>query len=404
MKAIGLTCGIGSMLIGARQAGFNIEGNIEWRKYYHAIDDEGRNTYTENFPNSVLTKHIDHLSSDEIERLMNVELALGHPECGAYSALSGANKNYQERQNSDPSDIPLFIGLVKKLQPQFFVMDNLPKSLNAVPIEQYANELPNYDLFPEWVSNYGYGNTQKERNRFFMIGSLKDHKYAFQPGEFPHHTTVADVIGDMGAPGASNVPNHDMCALDEDSPRAFNLNGYGRKNTWADAKEHFKNKPAGYTMKYTSKEGREVTRIGFMKGKWEGPANVLTGGNATIHNIRNEPYTIRERARIQGFPDDFIFYGTKFNKLGQWNHNTNPHMVKQTGKAMPIEFCRYVSVQIAAHIQKSSYETTNRRILTDYPGINSAKTWYCENIGYANQEQACNSCWLKEDCTLPRKI
>jgi DNA (cytosine-5)-methyltransferase 1 len=392
------------MLIGARQAGFRIEGNVEWRRYYHARDEEGRNTFTENFPGAIFAKSLDHLASDEIERLMGVELAMSHAECGGYSALSGANKDYRERMAEDKGDIPLLINLLQKTKPQFFVADNLPKSLGPVPLSAYAEALPEYDLFPEWVSNYGYGNIQKGRNRFFLIGSLKDHKYAFQAGEAPHSKTVADIIGDMGAPGASNIPNHDMCALDEDSPRSFNMGEYGRKNTWRDTVEYFKDKKSGHTLQYTSKDGRPVTRIGFLKGHWDGPAHVLTGGNATLHNKRNEPYTIRERARIQGFPDDFIFYGTKFNRLGQWNHNDNLHMVKQTGKGMPVEFNRYVSVQIAAHIQNAPYETTNRRILLDNPEINSAKNWYCENIGYSNQEKACDSCWLKETCNLPRKI
>lgn len=404
MKAIGLTCGIGSMVLGARQAGFDVAANIEWRKYYHIKDSEGRNTFTENFPKALFTKDINHLASDEIERLMNVELALGHPECGAYSNLSGANKNYKIRQAEDQSDIPLFIGLVKRLKPQFFVMDNLPKALGAVPIETYAKELPDYDLFPEWISNYGYGNIQKGRNRFFLIGSLKDHKYAFEAGEFPHRKTVADVIGDMGAPGATNLPNHDMCALDEDCPRAFNLGEYGKKNTWEEAKAYFKDKKSGHTMSYTSKSGREVKRIGFLKGHWESHAHVLTGGNATIHNKRNEPYSVRERARIQGFPDDFIFYGTQFNKYGQWNHNDNPAMVKQTGKAMPVQFCYYISDQIMRHITNKPSEATNRRILLDNPEINEAKQWYCANVGYSNQEKACNACWLKDSCELPRKI
>ena len=49
LKAIGITCGVGSMLLGARNAGFKVEGNVEWRKYYHAEDDAGRNTFTANF-------------------------------------------------------------------------------------------------------------------------------------------------------------------------------------------------------------------------------------------------------------------------------------------------------------------------------------------------------------------
>ena len=61
---------------------------------------------------------------------------------------------------------------------------------------------------------------------------------------------------------------------------------------------------------------QDSVRIGFLKGHWDGPSHVLTGGNAILHHHRCDPYTIRERARIQGFPDDFTFYGTVMGGRG----------------------------------------------------------------------------------------
>lgn len=392
MKAIGCISGIGSMLLGARQAGFTIYGSWDWRKYYHAVDDYGRNTFTENF--------LAPFSKEPEEFLKNAELLMSHCECGAYSQLSGANKAFRHRAANDQSDIPKLVDYIRRTKPQFFVADNLPKSLGAVPLEYYHEALPEYDLFPEWVSNYGYGNIQKGRDRFFLIGALKDHAYAFQPSEEAHKLTVADIIGDMAEPGASNLFNHDPCDLMADSPRSFNLGGRGKKNNWAETKLYFQDKKGGHTLNYEAADGREVSRIGFLKGHYDGPSHVLTGGNAIIHNQRNEPYTIRERARIQGFPDDFIFYGTKLNNKGEWSHNENIAMVKQTGKAMPIEFNRYVSEHIADHIQNKPSRATGKRILMDNPEINKAKQWFCKEVGYGNQKAACNACWMHDYCEL----
>lgn len=55
------------MLIGARDAGFEVVGNIEWRKYYHARDEQGRNTFTENFPGAFLVNKIDDLTPEQLE-------------------------------------------------------------------------------------------------------------------------------------------------------------------------------------------------------------------------------------------------------------------------------------------------------------------------------------------------
>ena len=320
--------------------------------------------------------------------------------CGNFSQLSGANADKHERL-LDPADIPLFVDLVAEFRPRFFVMDDLPKSFMAFPMAEYAARLPDYDLYPEWISNWGYGNVQWARKRMFMLGSLKSERWAFRPGEASQTNTVAQTLSDLPSPSVgSNYPNHDPHAMDSDCPRAGNMQGYGTKSTWRDVKYHFSGKPGGYTMAYIAKDGRVVNRIGFLKGHWDGPSHVLTGGNATLHHHRCEPYTIRERARIQGFPDDFVFYGTKLNDRGEWDHATNQHMVRQTGKAMPIQFCRYVSSQIASHIKGKDWECTDTRILRPNSYIDEAKTWYCANVGYSNQEAACRSCWLRKTCSM----
>ena len=412
LRAIGITCGIGSMLVGARHAGFDVVGNIEWRKYYHCVDERGRNTFLQNFPGALFPLSLDHMTPDEIERFMGVELALGHPECGNFSQLSGANAN-RKQAAMDPADIPLFVDMVARLKPRYFAMDDLPKSLLAYPMVKYAEKLKDYDLYPEWVSNWGYGNVQKGRNRMFMVGALKKEKWAFSAGEFEHQTKVKDVLGDLPEPRrGANVPNHDPYDLERDCARALNLHEYRRKHSWGAVKEYFKDKPGGHTLELTLRADMQEDRIkrglppnskriGFLKGHWDGPSHVLTGGNATFHGVRCEPYTVRERARIQGFPDDFIFYGTKLNERGEWDHDVNREtMVKQTGKAMPVQFCQYFSEQVAARISGRRFISSGKRVIPANEHVDQAKQWYCQNVGYADQEAACSACWMREKCKI----
>ena len=404
MRAVGITCGIGSLLIGARQAGFEVVGNIEWRKYYHARDQHGRNTFTENFRGAFFREKIDDLTPQEIERAMEVTLAMSHPECGAYSQLSGSNADFHERRATDVSDIPLAVDLIGRLKPRYFAMDDLPKSLMAYPMQKYAEGLPDYDLFPEWISNWGYGNVQRGRNRMFMLGARRGQGWAFRPGEAEHQGTVADAIGDLPEPRrGSNWPNHDPHRMEADCARALNMGGYRRKNTWGEVREYFRDKPGGFTMEYPKEDGRVVKRIGFLKGHWEKTSHVLTGGNAIFHNKRCEPYTVRERARIQGFPDDFVFYGTILNDRGEWDHDVNRDItVKQTGKAMPIQFARYFSEQVAASVSKERFESSGHRVLPPNEHISQAKEWYCSNVGYSDQAAACSQCWLVRKCKIRR--
>jgi DNA (cytosine-5)-methyltransferase 1 len=401
MKAVGITCGIGSMLVGAKRAGFDVVGNVEWREYYHYEDAQGRNTFTANYPGARFPRQ---MTEEEFRVFSNPDLALGHPECGNFSQLSGANRD-REKKMLDPADIPLFVDLVAKIKPRFFVMDDLPRSFLAFPMEEYHKRLPDYDLFPEWVSNWGYGNVQKGRNRMFMIGSLKDERWAFRASEQEHGLTVEDVLGDLPAPRrGSNVPNHDPHDNALDCFRALNLNGFRKKNSWGEVREYFKDKPGGFTLEYPTAEGRMVKRIGFLKGHWRKQSHVLTGGNAILHWERCEPYTIRERARIQGFPDDFVFYGTVLNDQGEWNHDTSMHMVKQTGKAMPVQFCEYASRQVAAHVRGEEFLASDERVLAPNEHVDRAKQWYCATVGYSDQERACDACWLKRSCCVRPKL
>ncbi len=114
--------------------------------------------------------------------------------------LSFTTSNYLERQN-DPGDIPLFTKLVNTIHPRFFVKDDLPRSLRtAYPMKNYCEALPDYDLFPEWVSNWGYGNPQRNRNRLFMIGALRTEGWTFFPSEVDDLKTVEQFIGDLVSP------------------------------------------------------------------------------------------------------------------------------------------------------------------------------------------------------------
>jgi site-specific DNA-cytosine methylase len=407
LRAIGITCGIGSMLVGARQAGFDVVGNVEWRRYYHVKDSEGRNTFEENFPGAIFKKSIDELTEEGLGSMTGCDLAMGHPECGAYSQMQGCN-NFRDQATrrvkpTDPGDIPLFVDLVARLRPRFFAMDDLPKSLHAFPMEEYARRLPDYDLFPEWVSNYHYGNIQRSRRRMFMIGSLKSEQWVFTPGEVENESTLSKVLSGLPVdPSGSRILNHDVHTETEPAGRLLHMDYLWHRPTWADGRRWFEGVEEGTTFLYHSPhaDGELKMKPGWYKQRWGGHCAVLDGGSGHIHPLRNLPFTIRERARIQGFPDDFVFYGTGFNDEGEWNHEKNLHMVKQTGKAMPVQFCWYVAGQIAAYILGTRFESSGVRLLKPNEYVDGAKLWYCREIGYSNRDLACSKCWLAGGCSV----
>ena len=386
--ALGVMCDVGSMLIGARKARFKVLGNFEHRKYFHS------GTFEYNFPGAFMVD-----DWDDAPPIDKVHLIMGHPSCGNYSELSTTSgKKYR----TDPGEIPEFVSIVADMQPEFFVMDNLPKSLLAFTMRQWASALPEYDLFPEWVSNWGYGNVQKGRNRFYMIGSLRKLKWAFVAREKDQELTLRDVIEDL--PKRKNVRaiNHLHWPDDAIINRGWGAHKFGikRKNnrvTHKEVKKWISRFKPGELFGYYNKKGEYKRRPGFKIVFLDRPSQTLSGGGAAgADNLYREdtlePLTIRERARVQGFPDDFIFQPLDYMDANK----TYNQVYKQTSKVMPVQFCIYIARQIKKHLRGKKGMRNSIRIIKPNPQIDEAKLWYCKTVGYSAQRKACAQCWL--DC------
>lgn len=405
LVAMGVTSGVGSMLVGAQASGFRVVGNVEWRDYYRYRSREGQpSTFTHNFPGAFMARGLADVPRDLIPG--RIDFIAGHPECGRFSNLSSSvsRGNYREARSTDASDIPLFLKMIAELRPRFFLMDNLPASFKALPMQAYVDLLPDYDLFPEWVSNWGYGNIQKHRNRMFVVGALKSEKFTFVPGEREHTKKLKDVIGYLAEVPPGGAPNHAGIDLNSAPGRYVNLRYYGDRPSWKEVQEFMKNlKNLRNNTPYFTSEGERKGRPGTMNPLWDGNCPVLYGGYNPLHPLRLTPLTIRERAAIQGFPDDFLFFHDERGPEAElWDPYSSDGMrgVKQTGKAMPLQFCTFVSDQVKAHIEGKPFEASGKRVLKPNDLVSQAKLEFCEASGYADQDAACSACWLRSTCHI----
>lgn len=405
LTAFGITSGIGSMLVGANQLGFKVVGNVEWRDYYRYRTGYGASTFMEHFPGAFMARGLDDVPKNMLPG--SIDFAAGHPECGRYSTLShsviAGNGAYQATRGSDVSDLPLFLKLVAELRPKFFLMDDLPDSFGPLPMSEYIKLLPDYDLFPEWISNWGYGNIQKHRNRMFIVGALKSEKFVFIPGEEPHDKVLRDAIADLLDAKPGEVPNVAFVDPDYVPGRYVNMRWYGDRMDWRTLAELFQEETWGANLKYYSPDNVQKVRPGTTNPKWNGFCPVLSGGYNPIHPLRKSPLTIRERARIQGFPDDFLFHHDEegpMRKVWEPYSSDGQRGIKQTGKAMPLQFCTYVADQVKHFIEKKPFVTTGRRVLKPNPKVTQAKVDFCSQSGYADQAAACAQCWHRAECPL----
>lgn len=335
MRILGVTCGIGSMMVHARGQ-HEIIGNIEWRKYYHT------GTFEHNFRGSWMTLGWDKLTKVQQDQSMNPDLLIGHTNCGNYSRL-----NTTGFKKDDLMDIPYFMDVIENTQPKFFVMDNLPASLLSLGLESWINRFPNYKIELAWVSNYNYGNTQKNRNRLFYIGSKKELEFTFQPNEFLHDWKMNDVIDDL--------PNFDIPEINhillKDDDIMLNLSGHyfelpTPKVTLKQFRETVPGRfQDGNTICYFNKAGGFNKKPGYNFIKTDHYSPTLDGYENKYKIGTCQPLTTRERARIQGIPDDFIFF-----PLISKSQADRVSLIKQTGKCMPTQFCDYITRLIADHL------------------------------------------------------
>lgn len=397
MKALGMICGVGSMLIGAKRQGWDVIGNIEWRPYYHT------GTFEHNFPGAFMVPTIKDLTPEQHDQCCGVDLLIGHTECGNFSNLRMVKKE------GDIGDIPQYVEAIQTFKPKFFAMDNLPKALEGFSSLDWAEALPDYDIFFEWISNYGYGNVQKYRKRLFVIGSRKELGFTFIPGEFEHSVTVRDRIQDVDPLDPNQVYLDPRYVYDHwrrynsDPDFVENRDTEANRLTFGDFQKVLAGCEIGQPLMYYNRKGERKKKIGWHLTDIDSFSPVLTGGghpglDCVFRADTLQPFTIRERARIQGCPDDFVFLPCSpeaQDRVGK----ERMMLIKQTGKFMPVEFCTYLTAQFKAFLEgRIPDECTGHRTLNPNPLIDQNKFDYCSFYGYSDQESACRWCGSKAYC------
>lgn len=368
VKILGLTCGVGSMMIPAKELNWTIMGNIEHRPYYHT------GTF-ENYFNSPMVKKLSEINIQEAP-----DVIIGHTDCGFFSNL----RSRKTKGENDFKDTELWFDNVKKLSPQFFILDNLPGMLNYFNADFFAEKFPEYNITFEWVSNYHYGNIQLKRNRLFIIGHKHqgdiEPPFIFVPREEENTITLGEVISDLQNREDYTINN---VFYKDDSPihpwthqMMYNNGDSSTKAKLAEFKKYATETEIGKNLSYYNKKGEIKKKIGTLRIRYDAPSKVLTGnsGQSTILREDGTPLNIRERARIQGAPDDFIFLPLNPNKAEY------SKLILQTGKFIPVQFCRYLIKQINYYIQNGrNYDLHHaRRMIKSNPIINDTQSKYCQ--------------------------
>lgn len=339
-KSIELFAGAGGMALGMEKAGFENIANIE-------IDKDACQTLRINRPEwNVLEGDINLIADNGIKKYLenadNIDLICGGVPCQAFS-YAGKGKGFADTRGTlfHPMSI-----IIKELRPKVFILENVRgltthdggKTIGTM-IEVFKSI--GYEIVWNVLNAWNYDTAQK-RERLFMVGIRYD-LYEAQREAFlyPLAQEYKPVLKDV----LQKVPKSDGRKYNQKKYDVMKLVPPG--GCWVDlpaevAREYMK----GSYYLGGGKRGI-ARRIG-----WEEPSLTLTTApdmkqTERCHPEETRPFTIREYARIQSFPDEWKFFGGISSKY------------KQIGNAVPVNLAKYVGLSVVKYLNQFCEEKRN---------------------------------------------
>lgn len=332
LNVVSLFAGAGGLDLGFSQAGFKVI-------YANEYDKDIWATYRLNHPDTLLdTRSLVKIPASDIPECDGI---IGGPPCQSWSE-GGARRGIDDHRGQLFFE---FIRVLRAKRPKFFLAENVsgmlaPRHREALENIKQTFADSGYDLFFKLLNAAHYGVAQ-DRERVIFVGFRKDLgiNYTFPPPHDKRHC-LRDVIG--------NLANSAQPAQNKSKPN----------NSLVVANHEYMT--GGFSSIYMS---RNRVRA------WDEPSFTIQAGgrHAPIHpsapkmeKMRADEFrfvpdhayrrlSVRECARIQGFPDDFVFL---YNDVNQG--------YKMIGNAVAIGFANVLATSIHGHLAHIAHQTTQQ--------------------------------------------
>ena len=360
-EAIDIFSGCGGVSCGLSLAGFKVKSAVEIEK--HAVD-----TYLSYGPLNkvkVLNEDVCNLSGEQILKAAKIKkddiyLFAGCPPCQNFSRQNPLNKN---KSDDDRKKLLFeFLRLIEEILPPFILMENVPgikTDFNNAILSEFLERLKKHYYVRESVLNAANYGVPQARKRFVLHAvrndineELKSIGFLFDLPKATHNKrgskglkkwkTVREAIGDLPTIKAGEeyeddgkIHNHKCADLSDKNLkriRAIRANGGSRNGL-----------PEELVLnchKKKDKEGNVFSGHGDVYGIMnpDKPAPTITGGCLCYskgrygHYSQDRAISIREAARLQTFPDDFVFSNFLTDSALQIGNAVPIDLVKASGE------------------------------------------------------------------------
>lgn len=347
LTAVDLFCGAGGLSEGFRQAGFHVLAGQDF-------DDAAGATFVATHPEaSFIPGPIQDVSASDLLRAVGlsrgeVDVLIGGPPCQGYSIYN------HQRGEKDPRAglFREYLRIVEGLRPHWLVMENVT-GITSISGGAIVREIQKgmgklgYRVKMKVLKAEEFGVPQ-ERRRIFFIATRTPNPIFFPKPTHGHglseFVTIWDAISDLPSVANGGKP----CSLEyasgpkneyqrllrgrtklvtnHEAPRLTRINEERMKHirpggSWRDIP--YALLPQGMRR---AKRSDHTKRYGRPR-KTDLACTILTKCDvhwgAYIHPVQNRAITVREAARLQSFPDAFVFQGSRTEQY------------KQVGNAVP---------------------------------------------------------------------
>lgn len=349
--AVDLFCGAGGLSTGLETAGFRIAVAVDF-------DSNACLTYSQNHKKTkIISDDIVKLKANNLLNQINlskndISLIAGGPPCQGFSMANGKTRT---RDNPKNRMVNYFVHFVSKIKPPLFLIENVLgfKSIaEGKVVQNLRAKFSKLGYKTKLVTlNAAHHGVPQHRSRVFLIGSRNGKgfqepvpKYGISSKK--SFVTVRDaLLGDLpklippgrnvcsyvGSPttiyqskirnGIGQLHNHIATKNNETVHKRKSLVPIG--GNWRNVPKEFCDIKVQYsaTYKRLSPDKPSITVSNFRK-------------SMLIHPYENRGLSVREAARLQSFPDSYIFHGGISSMQQQVGDAVPPLLAKVVGKAL----------------------------------------------------------------------
>lgn len=351
---VDLFSGAGGLSKGFLDAGFNVVLGVDH-------DDMALKTFKANH-GAAETLKLDLFNHDNLkyitdflkDRCINLDVLVGGPPCQGYS-LAGPRDVNDDRNTLYEA----MVKLASLTKPKVVVLENVPgllKLYDGKGAKRIFNDFSElgYKMSAEilYAPNYGIPQIRK---RVIFVGLLNTNETFNYPTPIldkKDYITCEDAIGDLPSlehdMGTDFVPYPNepkteyQNLMRKDSDGIYNHLGTSHSEktihliSMVPEGKNYKSLPEPYCNQFKYNEA--LTRYHSKKPS----LTINTGHRSHFHYKWNRIPTVRESARLQSFPDNFIFYGNKSQQYRQVGNAVPPLL----GYAVAMEIKKYLNKKV----------------------------------------------------------